>query len=54
MIKKHEVKFKAHVKVKKPIIVSFKTEQGKKVVFPAHKKVKKSVVVDFKAKNKKK
>jgi hypothetical protein len=51
---KHQVKFKAHKKVKEPLEVEFKTKSGKKIDFVARKPVDKVVEVKFKARNKKK
>ena len=51
--KKHQVKFKAHKKVKQPVEVKFKTKKGKPVDFVAKKKVEKVVEVKFKARDKK-
>ena len=49
--KKHQVKFKAHKKVKTPVKVKFKTKDGE-VEFKAKKPVEKLVQVKFKARNK--
>lgn len=54
MSKKHHVSFEAHKKVKEPIVVDFRTKDGKEVIFPAHKKVIEEVEVDFMARNNKK
>ncbi len=54
MAKKHHVHFTALEKVKEPVVVNFKTNQGKEIKFPAHKKVLEEVQVEFMAKGKKK
>lgn len=53
MTKKHHVSFIAEKKVKEPVIVDFKTKNGKEITFPAHKKILEPVKVNFMAKNKK-
>jgi len=50
--KTHNVKFKAHAKVKKPTRVAFENKEGKKIRFTAKKAVEVPVTVRFKAKNK--
>jgi hypothetical protein len=49
--KTHQVKFKAHKKVKKKVEVKFKTKEGP-VKFKAKKPVDKVVEVKFRARNK--
>ena len=50
---KRIVKFKAIKTVKKPVIVRFKTKDGRTVSFRAIKTIKKPIVVKFKASKKK-
>ena len=51
---KHPVSFIAHEKVKEPVKVTFREQNGKVVSFPAHKVIKEPVKVTFMANSKKK
>jgi hypothetical protein len=52
MSKKHHVHFEATKTVKEPVVIDFRTSDGKEVTFNAHKPEKEKVKVDFMARNK--